>query len=258
VIKALFFDIDGTIVSFSSHRMTDALKAAFRTLQQKGIKLFISTGRSQLTLDNLEDYPFDGIIAMNGAMTLYEGRVIDSHPLPKDMARKVALVAANQNVPCWVFADNVVGINMENEHSRELSRQINLYPSDYLDLMKVVEEHVVYEYTIFFDKESEEKYLHPNLSGVAYQRWHPAFCDITIDGLSKAHGAAKALEAIGATREECIAFGDGGNDIALLEYAGIGVAMGNSDDEVKAKADHVTLSVDEDGVVAALHHFGLL
>ena len=60
------------------------------------------------------------------------------------------------------------------------------------------------------------------------------------------------------TREKCMAFGDGGNDIPIIEYAGIGVAMGNATDDVKAAADYVTDTVDEDGIVTALQRFGVL
>ena len=55
--------------------------------------------------------------------------------------------------------------------------------------------------------------------------------------------------------EETMAFGDGGNDVAMLRRAGIGVAMGNANDAVKSQADYVTTSVDEDGVLRALQHF---
>ena len=55
-----------------------------------------------------------------------------------------------------------------------------------------------------------------------------------------------------------MAFGDGGNDMAMLRFAGIGVAMGNANDEVKAVADYVTDGVDHDGVMNALRHFGIL
>ena len=58
--------------------------------------------------------------------------------------------------------------------------------------------------------------------------------------------------------EETIAFGDGGNDISMLRFAGIGVAMGNAEDDVKASADYVTAGVDDDGIRKALSHFGLL
>ena len=70
MIKALFFDIDGTLVGFRTHRMTDSLKECLYELRAKGVKLFISSGRHILVMNNLEDFPFDGYIAMNGAMTV--------------------------------------------------------------------------------------------------------------------------------------------------------------------------------------------
>ena len=60
------------------------------------------------------------------------------------------------------------------------------------------------------------------------------------------------------TKEEIMAFGDAENDIDMLEYAGIGIAMGNGDDGVKAVADFVTRDIDEDGIAYALKHFGLI
>ena len=66
------------------------------------------------------------------------------------------------------------------------------------------------------------------------------------------------LKHFGWTRDEAIAFGDGGNDVAMLEYAGIGVAMGNACDDAKAAADYVTTDIDKDGIAKALRHFGLV
>lgn len=256
--KALFFDIDGTLVGFNTHRMSDTLKECLYELRAKGVKLFISSGRHVLVMNNLEDFPFDGYIAMNGAMTILEGEVIDHHPLPKETSLQIARFAGTLDVPCLVFADTLFGINFENAKSEEISRQVDMVPLPHLDLVEVAAGHDVYEYTFYVTAEEERKYLHPVLIGVDYPRWHPYFADIVPQGLSKSYGASKILERIGVSPEECMAFGDGGNDTPLLEYAGIGVAMGNSPDDVKAKADYVTDTVDEDGVVIALRHFGVI
>ena len=69
---------------------------------------------------------------------------------------------------------------------------------------------------------------------------------------------AHTLAHLGLTREQCIAFGDGGNDVTMLEYAGIGVAMGNACEEAKATADYVTDDIMKDGLAKALEHFGLI
>ena len=71
-------------------------------------------------------------------------------------------------------------------------------------------------------------------------------------------GHDQFCEYFGFSREETMAIGDGGNDVEMLQHAGIGVAMGNARDEVKQVADYVTDSVDDNGVVNALKHYGLL
>ena len=89
-------------------------------------------------------------------------------------------------------------------------------------------------------------------------RWHPAFTDITSGEADKGKGLQVMAEYLGLDISETMAFGDGGNDISIIREAGIGVAMGNANEEVKAMADYVTSSVDEDGVKNALVHFGII
>lgn len=75
---------------------------------------------------------------------------------------------------------------------------------------------------------------------------------MTAKGNTKQNGINQIISHFGIRLEETMAFGDGGNDISMLRHAGIGVAMGNANDEVKASADYVTTSVDEDGIANAL------
>ena len=74
----------------------------------------------------------------------------------------------------------------------------------------------------------------------------------------KAAGIQKFLDKEGLTRSNTMAFGDGENDMAMLRYAGIGVAMGNGKETLKEKADYVTTDIDDDGIANALIHFGLI
>ena len=77
-------------------------------------------------------------------------------------------------------------------------------------------------------------------------------------GVDKAEGIDRLLARFGIGLDETMAFGDGGNDIPMLRHVGTGVAMGNADGAVKAEADYVTTSVDEEGIARALRHFGLI
>ena len=94
-----------------------------------------------------------------------------------------------------------------------------------------------------------------NVRGV---RWHPDFTDLIPADGDKAVGMQVVLEHFGWSRDNAIAFGDGGNDVDMLRFAGIGVAMGNATDEPKTVADYVTDSVDDAGISNALHHFEIL
>ena len=89
-------------------------------------------------------------------------------------------------------------------------------------------------------------------------RWHPAFVDVTAKGNTKQNGIDQIIRHFGIKLEETMAFGDGGNDISMLRHAGIGVAMDNANDNVKAVADYVTTSVDEDGIAHALEQFKII
>ena len=89
-------------------------------------------------------------------------------------------------------------------------------------------------------------------------RWYPLFADIIARGNSKSTGIDKVLAYFDIDLKDTMAFGDGGNDIPMLKHVATGIAMGNAEPHVKAVADYVTTSVDEDGIANALKHFGLI
>ena len=82
--------------------------------------------------------------------------------------------------------------------------------------------------------------------------------EICCKGINKSYGMEKYLEYVGLTRKDAIAFGDGPNDLDMLSFAGIGVAMGNARDTVKANADFITRDVEQDGIAYALKELGIL
>ena len=85
----------------------------------------------------------------------------------------------------------------------------------------------------------------------------PFFLELVPKGIDKAQSLRRLLSKINLTPADMIAFGDGYNDLSMLKLAGMGVAMANAAPEVRADADYITLSNEEDGVAAALEHFGM-
>ena len=256
MIKAIFFDIDGTLVSFRTHEISARSLRTLARLQEKGVRLFIASGRHFLTMDNLGNFPFDGYICMNGAVIYSGGKVIFRRPVGCEDAEKVAEIAENHHIPCAVFFENTVGMNFLDVKSRDVLKMVRM-PLPPIISFREPFGQPVYQYTIFADGEQERNYLRPALKGSALSRWHPGFLDINPENMSKAVAIERVISGLGIRREEVMAFGDGGNDVEMLDYAGIGVAMGNASPDVQSHADYVTDTVDDEGVTKAVAHFGL-
>jgi HAD superfamily hydrolase (TIGR01484 family) len=129
-----------------------------------------------------------------------------------------------------------------------------------LDKAKPVEEVLqqrIMQITPFFNKEYEVE-LMARVPGCTSGRWHPAFTDVTALGADKGEGLLAMAKYFGLNPDHTMAFGDGGNDSTMVRKAGVGIAMGNAIDELKAEADYITASVDDEGVRKALQHFGLI
>jgi Cof subfamily protein (haloacid dehalogenase superfamily) len=257
MIKAIFFDIDGTLVSFETHSISLAVKDAINQLKDKGIKVFIATGRALSDINNLDDLKFDGYIAANGSCCVdSEGKVIVRHFISKESLDRLALYMKEKPFSSSFITDEGTFINYADDMMLNLIKLVNIQ----LPPAKPVEEifaHNVFQMDSYIDLEQEAELLNHVLTDCVAWRWHPVFADINPKECSKATGMDHFLAHFGIDREHTMAFGDGGNDISMLQHAAIGVAMGNARDEVQAAADYVTSSVDDDGVINALRHFNL-
>ncbi len=255
--KAAFFDIDGTLVSFRTHCIPESTKRAIATLRANGVKCFISSGRHLANIDNLGDLEFDGYVTVNGGMTYYNGELIDANPIAKeDISKTLDMIypAASPRYPSiepfavsFVLKEGLV-LNFHNDKTNEIFTNLN-FDVEHLPVVDLRDyaNTDVFQMISFFDIEAE-KIIMKELSHCESQRWSPLFTDAVPIGQSKVRGIKRVCEIIGADASEIMAFGDGGNDVAMLRYAGLGVAMGNAVDAVKQQANIVCPSVDEDGI----------
>ena len=238
MVKAIFFDIDGTLVSFRTHTVPQSTCDALRKLREQGIRIFIATGRpKRLMMEAVGHLEFDGYITLNGAYCFTsDQRDIYKSGIPEDdLERLIAYSHSHPEVPFVFVHDNTWFLTHVNEAVRDVARLIEI---------EIPPIHpAVFTHTL----------LH-----CTPMRWYPLFADIIATGNSKSHGIDRVLEYYGIDLKDTMAFGDGGNDIPMLSHVNIGVAMGNAAEKVRAAADYVTTSVDEDGIAHALRHFGLL
>lgn len=260
MIKALFFDIDGTLVSFDSHTIPQSTISALAQAKSRGLEIYIATGRPRAIIDNIgpiEQY-VDGYITANGAFCFIGEQEISCSPIAPEDVKAVLRAADRDNFSCMVVGENDFTMYNPTEKAEYIFKDL-LNVADIGEktpLENVLSQRII-QLTPIVDADGEQRLL-ASLGAVESGRWHPAFADFTAPGVSKAKGLAEIAAARGFAIEETMAFGDGGNDIPMLLAAGTGIAMGNSDDKVKAAADYVTTSVDDNGIANALQRFGLI
>lgn len=262
-IRAAFFDIDGTLTSFVTHIVPRSTIDALHRLQDRGIKVFICTGRapSHMTVV-LETIPvhFDGIVGLNGQYCFDDHGFLEKQPLDADDIAVVTRWLDEHPDVCANYCEkDYVYFNQVTDAMRATWAQLGkTAPKVFVDDPHVrTLTHETFQISPYItpEQEAEVTSLCRNIKGV---RWHPDFTDLIPANGGKPEGMKRFMRHYGWTREQTIAFGDGGNDAAMLEFAGIGVAMGNATEPAKRAADYITDDVDHDGILNALRHFRVL
>ncbi len=261
MIKGIFFDVDGTLVSFTKKFLSGGLLADLAALRERGIKLFLSTGRALQDLEHtgmLRGARFDGYVTLGGQYCCDGAGVpFRDAPIPlSDLRGAYEVFKAHPELPAVMEGNGESYLTTVNDRVRQVYEFLHtqLYPvRDPAWLL----EGRVYQLAPFVTPEEEGVFL-AAMPGCMSTRWHTQGIDILPRDGGKGAGVRAAMERYGLTRGEIMAFGDGENDMTMLEEAGVSVAMGNGDEQVRALADYVTDTVDNDGVSQALRHFGLL
>lgn len=255
MVKALFFDIDGTLVSFDTHTIPQSALDAISRVRRMGIKVFICTGRPVPFINNIDGLETDGIISVNGACcSTNDDGVIYRNIVSRDDIRRI--IDYQRSHPMAIaFVNNEKAFMVNPTKASDEVYRLLAIPAPEIRPIEEALEMDVMQVIAFFTKNDEEMMMSSVLRECDANRWHPAFADCIAKNTNKATGIDMVCRHLGIETSETMAFGDGGNDIAMLRHAGIGVAMGNASDEVKQHADYVTTSVDEDGIANALGHF---
>lgn len=258
MIKAIFFDIDGTLVSFQTHRVSDALLDGLHRLRGRGVKLFLATGRHRSAIAAASGvFPFDGFITLNGQYCFTQERVLRSNPIPQAQAAQLVKLLEDTGLPCILLEERETYMVNPSPRTELFPQQLDIPLPPVLPLRHILGREV-YQAVAFFTREEELAAGPRFFPGLEAMRWHPDFVDVIAPGGGKDQGMDAILAHFGIPLEATMAFGDGENDLPMLRHAHIGVAMGNAGSYVKSHADYVTGTVDEDGILAALEHFGLL
>ena len=256
MIKAAFFDIDGTLLSYKTKRVCDSAKAAIARLQEKGILCIVATGRHMIQMSKLPvaDIPFDAFVMLNGQLILDKQQNV-LFDVPIEGKAKAFLVEKfnDHTYPAIIIEEKDMYLNYVTDHVEKVHEIIAIAKPELSDYKG----GNIYQVCAYLRPE-DEHLVDEIREDVVMTGWHYGGKDIIAAGGGKMTGIKRYLEHTGIAREEIIAFGDAENDLEMIRYAGIGVAMGNGSEEVKAAADFVTADIDDNGIEKALKHYNLI
>jgi hypothetical protein len=257
-----FFDIDGTLRSFRTGEIPLSAREAIVRLRQQGKRVLLATGRGIKELQGvkaLQGMTFDGYILVNGGYCLTaEGEVLAEHTLSEELLDRMLRIGEQESIPVAMLTREGLFIDRVNDSVREFLTALDMNPNPATsDLREVVQRVPCQQLCVFLSPE-RERHILPLFPELEASRWSPLMADFNLRGIDKATGVASFLRHYAIAREHAMAFGDGGNDVPMIRYAGVGVAMGNAVSEARQVADYVTGSVDDDGIVQALRHYHVL
>ena len=265
--RAIALDLDGTLTNHDKV-VTPRTRQALLQAESKGAIIILASGRPTygivpvaecLELEKRGGY----ILSYNGGniVNAKTGEKLFSQFLPDAVIPILYKYAKEKNHALLGYAGNEIITEMPDApYVKEESRinKMNIRQVD--NLLEVLEPHPT-KLLMTGDPtdmlKAEEELVEILGEKMDIFRSAPFFLELVPKGIDKAQSLVRLLSKINLTPADLMAFGDGYNDLSMLKLAGVGVAMANAAPEVRADADYVTLSNEEDGVAAALLHFGM-
>lgn len=276
-MKLIFLDADGTLFHHEGYIPASA-KKAIQLAQQNGHKIILSTGRQLKEIyGELASIDYDGIIAGAGATVTARNQLLFESSLSQEQIQQLKTYMDTYQIPCMyecanaVYADKKTFEAVENLMSlwcqglsEEEKKNHGLYlvyshlsPSEEVDLLDLPINKVSFlqtERSFAQIKDDLEKDF--DVIQATFLPFGKESGEIAAYGIDKATGM-QVLKAY-YEGDQMIALGDGQNDLGMFEKADLAIAMGNADDSIKTKADHVTTRLEDDGIYKAFKTFGLI
>lgn len=262
--KMIVLDLDDTLLQ-DDHSIAPRTKRALMDAQEAGVKVVLASGRPTFGMVDiakeleLEKYG-SFILSFNGAKIIncQTGEELFSSTLPVETVQALYEISKAEDVWIHTYMGNDI-ITEENNEYTEIEREITgMRIVEVESFVQTVQEPVVKTLMVGHPDRlvSLEKKLQEQLAGqLSVMRSKPFFIEFTENGVDKGTSLHHLAQQLGIKQEEVIAIGDSYNDIAMIKYAGLGVAMGNAPDDIKEIANYVTDTNKNDGVAKVVEEF---
>ncbi|EDP67955.1 hydrolase, haloacid dehalogenase-like family protein [Carnobacterium sp. AT7] len=268
MIKLVAIDLDGTLLN-REHIISDENKEVIKKAKEQGVKVVLCTGRpllgmisylEELNLREVGDY---GITYNGGLVQRTDtGEVLSKKTLTKVEIEEIFALSKEINVPC-----NFIDLEKIYEPPYPEGRD-SLYPTvmralPYVPIeMEHVSEDIAINKTVFCYEQTSLDEAIKKIPVHFHEKYtimksRPVLLELMPKGVDKGSGIAVLADLLGFEASEVMSLGDEANDAAMIEYAGMGVAMGNATDEIKAMAQYITKTNEEHGVAHAIQKFVL-
>jgi len=253
--RLIFLDIDGTIASYKSPP-SPLTCGAVEQLARDGHSVFLCTGRVLCDIPPvLRALPISGVIGAAGGQILVGDVVLGETVVPKPLVRDLARLSSEMGY-LLVF-EGVQGVYYLASSQKIPNRDYTPI-ADMEEFHSVADELDVCKLAYFHSQPVERRYLDYVEERFAHIPHRPGFGELLSRGVNKAVAIRRVVDHCGGAIERTLAVGDSLNDLEMLQCVGTAIAMGDSPRVVKAAADYVTGTMQEDGVYHALRHFGLV
>ncbi len=264
-IQLIVCDADNTLIASGHTEMGEQTKIALQKALEKGIKVLVNTGRHYTFVQKhfFETLPMEYIGTINGAcLTDRSGKTIVKFPMSQDQMDRITNACIKNGVGLGYKFESGVVTYANHE------RFVDSYIQNGEDKDKLVynntdkkDYHLSHGLPLgifLICDEKEMEVIQAECDDLVFAYSYRGGYDVFLKDINKATSTEKVLELYGLTWDNVIAFGDAGNDTPMIEKAYIGVAMGNSKDDVKEKADIVADTCLNDGVGKTLEELGII
>lgn len=255
-IKAAFFDLDGTLVSFNTHKICEKDIAAINKLRENGVKIFISSGRDKSNIMKVikNVLNIDGFVGLNGNLNVFREKIISKYFMDEAEVKFIISSCEKYNFALSLFTENGIILNKVDQMVHNVHDFVKV-AIPRVESFDTLDKGKIFQMNSYTTKDFDEKYLVPFMPQSVFKRWNDGFADINSAKTSKLVGINDICRYLNIDIADCISFGDSENDLEMIKGTGASVAMANASDEIKKQASFTTKSCDEAGAAFFIENY---